>query len=132
MGVRSLLGPRSMLNPVSRLAVATFAWKHRHEILRWGRSLYEQLMRRHDLSPVRAARVASVLFAVASDASLRDAPELRRVALVGDTVDLEVDERWPQLPRLVERVRRIKGVREVHVNGASASSGRGRLRAAAS
>ena len=30
---------------------------------------------------------------------------------------LEVDERWSELPRLVERVRRVKGVADVHVNG---------------
>jgi hypothetical protein len=36
----------------------------------------------------------------------------------GDEVDLEVDERWRQVPRLVERVRRVKGVSSVVVNGA--------------
>ena len=44
MALRSMLRPRTLLNPVSRVALATFAWKHRHEILRWGRSLYEQLI----------------------------------------------------------------------------------------
>ena len=119
-----------MFNPMSRLALATFAWKHRHEVMRWGRSLYEQLLRRRDLSPARAARIAAVLYAIASDARLRDAPELRRVTMRGDEVDLHVDERWSELPRLIERVRRVKGVRAVVVNGV-AVSGR-RLRIAAS
>jgi hypothetical protein len=34
---RRLFSPRSVLNPVSRVALATFAWNHRHEVLRWGR-----------------------------------------------------------------------------------------------
>ena len=33
------------------------------------------------------------------------------MTMVGDTVDLEVDERWTELPRLLERVRRVKGRR---------------------
>ena len=37
--------------------------------------------------------------------------------MVDDDVDLEVDERWPLLPRLIEKVRSVKGVRHVSVNG---------------
>jgi len=34
-----------------------------------------------------------------------------------DRVDLDVDERWPLLPTLVDRVSNVKGVREVRING---------------
>ena len=119
-----------MLNPVSRLALATFAWKHRHEILRWGRSLYEQLMRRRDLSPARAARIAALLYAIASDERLRDAPQLRKVTMRDDEVGLDVDERWSELPRLIERVRGVKGVKAVVVNGVTVSGTPRRLRLA--
>jgi hypothetical protein len=117
-----LLRPRSLVNPVSRLTLAAFALNHRHEILRWGRSLYDQLIGRADVSPVRALRTGKLLYVIASDEELRNARQLRRVTMVGDDVDLEVDETWSQLPRLVERVRSVKGVRRVSVNGRDARS----------
>ena len=121
MALRSLFRPLSLLNPVSRVALATLAWKHRHEILRWGRSLYEQLFGQRDVSPARAALIGRVLLAVASDETLRNAPELRRVTLDGDVVALDVDHRWSGLPRLIDRVKRVKGVRAVSVNGTLAA-----------
>ena len=121
MALRSMLRPRTLLNPVSRVALATFAWKHRHEIMRWGRSLYEQLIGQRDVSPARAVRIGRVLMAIASDEALRNAPELRRVSLNGDVVDLDVDRRWSELPRLIDRVKRVSGIRTVVVNGITAA-----------
>jgi hypothetical protein len=126
MAMRSLLRPLSLFNPVSRIALATFAWNHRHEVMRWGRSLYEQLVGQQDVSPQRAVLIGRVLAAVASDEKLRNAPQLRRVSLRGDVVDLDVDERWPALPRLIERVERVSGVRSVVVNGAADTTARRR------
>ena len=37
--------------------------------------------------------------------------------MTGDDVELEVDERWSELPRLLDHVRSVKGVRHVFVNG---------------
>lgn len=112
-----LLWPSSLLNPVSRIALASFAWNHRHEILRWGRSLYDQLIGRTDVSPARALRTGQLLYAIASDDKLRNAKQLRKVTMIGDDVDVTVDESWKELPRLVERVERVKGVRQITVNG---------------
>ena len=112
-----LLWPSSLLNPVSRIALASFAWNHRHEILRWGRSLYDQLIGRTDVSPARALRTGQLLYAIASDEKLRNAKQLRKVTMIGDDVDVTVDESWKELPRLVERVQRVKGVRQITVNG---------------
>lgn len=110
--------PRSLLNPVSRMALMTFAWNHRHEVLRWGRTLYDQLViGRSDVSPATAVRTGKVLFAVASDAELRNAKELRKVTMVDGVVDLHVDESWQRLPRLIHHVRSVKGVEQVLVNG---------------
>jgi hypothetical protein len=109
--------PRSFLSPVTRVAVATFVWNHRHEILRWGRTLYAQLVRQADRSPTSAARTGRLLYAIASDDRLRDARELRKVTMTGAVVNLEVDEYWSQLPRLIDRVRSVKGVQGVTVNG---------------
>jgi hypothetical protein len=110
---------RSLFNPFTRVAIATFAWNHRHEILRWGRSLYEQVVGRSDLSPRNALRTGRVLVAIASDSRIRDARELRRVSLRDGVVDLDVDDRWRELPRLVERLRGIDGIDAVRVNHAA-------------
>ena len=72
---------------------------------------------RRDLGPARVARVASLLAAIAMRDDLRNAPQLRKVSLHGDRVDLDVDERWALLPTLIARVRSVKGVREIRVNG---------------
>jgi hypothetical protein len=123
MALRSLLRPTSLFNPLSRVALATYAWKHRHEILRWGRSLYEQLIGRRDVSPARAVQIGRVLMAVASDETLRNASQLRSVSLEGDVVHLDVDQRWSRLPRLIDRVKAVDGVRTVVVNGTADAPG---------
>ena len=105
--------PRWALGPVSRMALITFAWNHRHEVFRWGRSLWEQLIGRGDVSPQRALRTGMLLYAIASEESLRNAKQLRKVTMV----DRVVDERWSELDRLVERVWSVKGVRTITVNG---------------
>jgi len=95
----------------------TFVWAHRHEVLRWGRSLYDQLVTRRDLGPTRLARVAALLATIASREELRNAPQLRKVSLHGDRVDLDVDEHWELLPTLIRRVRGVKGISEIRLNG---------------
>ena len=117
MSVLRSLNPRTMLRGMSRTAMLAFLFSHRHEILRWGRSLYEQVIHRSGVSPVRATRTAHLLFTIAADHRLRDAKQLRKVTMDGDDVELEVDERWAELPRLIEHVRAVKGVRHVFVNG---------------
>ena len=116
-----LLRPISLLNPVSRAALMAFAWRHRHEVLRWGRSLFLQLVTDRDVNPARAARTAKLLVAIASHPELRDARQLRKVTLRDDVVDLDVDRRWKLLPDLVARVEGVKGINEVRVNGQSAA-----------
>ena len=117
MAIISRVVPRSLLNPVSRLALMTFAWNHRHEILRWGRTMYDQLVGRTDVSPARAVRTGRVLFAIASDADLRNARQLRKVTMNDDVVDLDVAESWTLLPKLIDHVSGVRGVRQVLVNG---------------
>jgi hypothetical protein len=79
--------------------------------------LYEQLIRQADTSPSRAMQTGRLLYVIASDDQLRNAKQLRKVTLDGDVVNLEVDDYWSQLPRLLDRVRSVKGVRDVTVNG---------------
>lgn len=122
-----LINPRSLLNPISRVALMTFAWSHRHEILRWGRTLYDQLVARSDVSPVQAVRTGLLLFSIASDDELRNAKQLRKVTMSGGHVDVDVDERWSQLPRLIDRICAVKGVRRLTVNGAEVAVASGRI-----
>ena len=117
MGIFRSLRPRTLFNPISRIALATFAWNHRHEILRWGRTMYEQVIGRQDVSPARAVRTGTLLYAIASDHALRDAKQLRKVTFDGTEVDLDVEESWRHLPRLLERIEDVKGVRRIKVNG---------------
>lgn len=114
-GLGRLTG-RFFINPFTRTAIVTFLWAHRHEVLRWGRSLWEHLAGR-DVDPAAAVRTAKVLYAVASDERFRDAKQLRRVTMTDGIVNLEADERWSLLPSLILRVRSVEGVREVAVNG---------------
>ena len=117
MRLPRLFSPTTYLGSMSRVAIMTFVWAHRHEVLRWGRSLYDQLITRRDLGPAKVARIGSLLATIAMREDLRNAPQLRKVSLHGDRVDLDVDERWALLPTLVSRVRGVKGVREIRVNG---------------
>ena len=121
-----LFRPLPLLTPVGRAAVMAFVWRHRHEVLRWGRSLYLQFVTDRDATPARAARTGKLLFTIASHPEFRDAPQLRKVTLHGDVVDLDVDPRWDLLPDLVERVAGVKGVTQVRVNGQPAAQATGR------
>ena len=117
MRLPRLFSPTTYLGSMSRVAIMTFVWAHRHEVLRWGRSLYDQLITRRDLGPAKVARIGSLLATIAMREDLRNAPQLRKVSLHGDRVDLDVDERWELLAPLGARGRGVKGVREVRING---------------
>jgi len=112
------LSRRGLINPVTRAALVTWVWNHRHEVFRWGRSLWDQLVGRGDVAPAHALRTGRLLASIAADDTLRNAPELRKVTMVDDIVDLDVEPGWSGLPKLVEKVRRVKGVTEINVNGA--------------
>ena len=97
------------------MALMTFAWNHRHEVLRWGRTLYDQLSVARRLTGA-APRTGRLLFAIASDAELRNARQLRKVTMVDDVVDLDVDESWPRCCAWSAGPR-VRGVEHVLVNG---------------
>ena len=111
---------RRLFNPVTRVAIITWAWNHRHEIRRWGRSLWAELTGPEPISPRRLTTIGKVLWAVATDRQLANARQLRSVRLIGDVVELDVDPRWTRTGRLVSRLEAVDGVREVHVRGVGA------------
>jgi hypothetical protein len=85
--------------------------------MRWGRTLYDQVVGRTDVSVPHAVRTGRLLLAIASDDELRNAPQLRKVTMTDGSVDLQVDETWERLPRLLAKVRSVKGVDRVTLNG---------------
>lgn len=117
-GIRKLT-KRGLLNPLGRAAIVTWAWNYRHEIMRWGRSLWNELVGRGGgVDAGRALRTGKVLMALAGEEQLRNAPQLKQVTIHGDVVDLEVESGWTELPRVVDKVRNVKGISGVTVNGA--------------
>lgn len=117
--IKSLRGltRRGVMNPLGRAAIATWAWNYRHEVLRWGRSLWNEATGRSEVDPGRALRTGRVLMAIATEDRLRNAPQLRQVTIHGDVVDLQVEPGWGDLPQVVDKVSRVKGVAGVTVNG---------------
>ena len=116
-GLRSLTR-RGVFNPISRAAIIAWVWGYRHEVLRWGRTLWNELIGREEgVSPARALRTGRLLVAIAYEDELRNAPQLKQVTLHGDVVDLKVKSGWRHLPLLIEKVQSVKGIRGVTVNG---------------
>ena len=115
-----------MARSIPSVALITWGWNYRHEIMRWGRTLLSELTG-GSIDPSRTVRTGRVLASIAGEERLRNAPQLKQVRLDGDVVDLEVESGWTELPRVIDRVRRIKGITGVTVNGtevATATVGR--------
>jgi hypothetical protein len=109
-----MAGPsRRSLSPFTRTALLAFAWKHRHSIFRWGRSLWIELSSPMTIAPKRLATIARVLVAVTADSTIANSRHLRQVRLDGDTVILDVDPDWSRTNQLVDRLLDVKGVRQV-------------------
>lgn len=121
-GLRALTR-RGVFNPLSRAAIIAWAWGYRHEVMRWGRSLWNELIGRDGgVDPVRALRTGRLLVAIAYDDELRNAPELKQVTINDDVVDLKVKSGWRELPRLIDKVQSVKGITGVTVNGSEVTT----------
>jgi hypothetical protein len=88
---------RPVLRPISRSAVVLLMWSQRYTLALWSRSVRDEFM--HQLSrrrtdPRRWKRLLSALWRISSDPRLANTPELRRIALEGDTVTLDASETW--------------------------------------
>jgi hypothetical protein len=109
---------RRVLRPFTRTAILLWAWKRRHEILRWGRSIWTELRSPEPISPSRLKTLGTILWKVSQDSQLTNAAELRSVTLVGDVVEVDVDPSWRHTPRLVSELQAIPGVAEVSLRSA--------------
>jgi hypothetical protein len=88
---------RPVLRPISRSAVVLLMWSQRYTLALWFRSVRDEFMRQlsHRGTDVRRwKRLLSALWRISSDPRLANTPELRRIALDGDTVTLDASETW--------------------------------------
>ena len=88
---------RPVVRPISRAAIVLLMWSQRYTLALWFRSLRDETMhqvsrRRTDVK--RWKRLVSALWRISSDPRLANTPELRRIALDGDTVTLDASETW--------------------------------------
>jgi hypothetical protein len=88
---------RPVVRPISRAAVVLLMWSQRYTLALWFRSIRDEAMhqvarRRTDVT--RWKRLVSALWRISSDPRLANTPELRRIALDGETVTLDASETW--------------------------------------
>jgi hypothetical protein len=88
---------RPVVRPISRAAIVVLIWSQRHTVALWFRSIRDEVMHqtsRRRTDPRRWKRLLSALWRISSDPRLANTPELRRIALDGDTVTLDASETW--------------------------------------
>ena len=88
---------RPVVRPISRAAIVVLMWSQRHTLALWFRSIRDEVMHqtsRRRTDPRRWKRLLSALWRISSDPRLANTPELRRIALDGDTVTLDASETW--------------------------------------
>ena len=88
---------RPVFRPISRAALVLLMWSQRYTLALWVRSIRDEAMhqaarRRSDVR--RWKRLFSALWRISSDPRLANTPELRRIALDGETVTLDASETW--------------------------------------
>lgn len=88
---------RPITRPISRSAILLLAWSQRFTLALWFRTVRDEFMyqlsrRRFDAR--RWKRLMSSLWRISSDPRLANTPELRRIALDGDSVTLDAEETW--------------------------------------
>ena len=88
---------RPVFRPISRAALVLLMWSQRYTLALWVRSIRDEGMhqaarRRSDVR--RWKRLFSALWRISSDPRLANTPELRRIALDGETVTLDASETW--------------------------------------
>jgi hypothetical protein len=101
---------RSLANPFTRTALLAFAWSHRHTIMRWGRSLWNELRRPGRIDPRRLTLIGKVLWAITSDERLARSRKLRHVRLDGSTLVIDASPGWTGTARLVDELSGIEGI----------------------
>jgi|GEM_PF-7023346 len=108
---------RLLINPFSRMALATWAWNRRHELKRWGLSLYNEIAGSGKVDPARLQQIGQVLWNVSKDPKLGNAKELRAVRLIGNSIEADIEPDWVYAERLRNRLSTVKGIADVSIRG---------------
>ena len=87
-----------------------FAWAHRHTILRWGRSLWNELRAPRQIDPARLMLIGKVLWAITREEQLAQARQLRLVRLDGTNLVVDATPGWKGTARLVDELGQIDGI----------------------
>jgi hypothetical protein len=88
---------RPVLGPLSKSAVVLLLWSQRYTMALWFRSVRDEVMHqfsRRRTDTQRWKRLLNALWRISSDPRLANTPELRRIALDGETVTLDASETW--------------------------------------
>ena len=101
---------RGLANPFTRTAMLALAWSHRHSILRWGRSFWNELRSPRHIDPSRLVLMARVLWAITNDDRLAKSYQLRQVRLDGSTLVVDAKRGWKGSARLVDELGGIAGI----------------------
>jgi hypothetical protein len=89
------------------------AWSQRHTVALWWRSLKGEVHRGQPLDFGRVRTLLKALYKVSAEPRLSNAPQLRTLALVNDTVVAESDQHWHERDLLGHLLRGIDHVNEV-------------------
>lgn len=101
---------RTLANPFTRTAMLAFAWTHRHTILRWGRSFWNELRQPGWIDPGRLALIGRVLWTITRDDRLAHSRQLRHVSLDGTTLVVDATPGWRGTARLVDELADVPGI----------------------
>lgn len=101
---------RTAMNPFTRTAIIAFVWTHRRNILRWGRSFWNELKRPGRISPTRLGLIARVLWSITREEQLAQARQLKHVRLDGSVLVIDSTPGWKGTARLVDQLGDIPGI----------------------
>jgi hypothetical protein len=106
-------------NPFTRTAMIALAWSNRRTIMRWGRSLFDELRSPGRIDPTRLLLIGKVLWAITGDDRLANSRQLKHVRLDGSTLVVDAAPGWKGSARLVDELSGIDGISAI-------TDGRGR------
>ncbi len=89
------------------------AWSQRYTVALWWRSLKGELRRGQPVDFRRVRTLLKTLVKVSAEPRLSNAPQLRTLALVADTVVAESDQHWHERDLLGHLLRGVDHVNEV-------------------
>ena len=99
-----------LARPFTRTAMIAFAWAHRQTILRWGRSLWNELRAPRRIDTARLMLISKVLWAITREEQLAQARQLRVVRLDGTNLVIDATPGWKGTARLVDHLEEINGI----------------------